>query len=63
MNKLVLICLAVLSLGCSWSSVAATEIVHSLNFPQEQPAQKQPAEVQYLAAQKPVIAAENVQVK
>ena len=46
MNKLVLIGLVVLSLGCSWSSVAATEIVHSLNFPQEQPAQKQPAEVQ-----------------
>ena len=52
MNKWVLIGLSLLSLGYSWSSVAATEIVHSLSFPEEQRIEKQPAEAQYLAAQK-----------
>lgn len=52
MNKWMLIGLGLMSLGCSWSSVAATEIVHSLSFPEEQRIEKQPAEAQYLAAQK-----------
>lgn len=55
MNKWVLIGLSLLSLGYSWSSVAATEIVHTLSFPEEQRIEKQAAEAQYLAAQKPVI--------
>jgi len=55
MNKWMLIGLSLLSLGYSWSSVAATEIVHSLSFTEEQRIKKQPAEAQYLAAQKPVM--------
>ena len=55
MNKWVLIGLSLLSIGYSWSSVAATEIVHSLRFPEEQRIEKQPAEAQYLAAHKTVM--------
>ena len=55
MNKWMLIGLSLLSLGCSWSSVAATEIVHSLSFPEEQRIEKQAAEAQYLGAEKPVM--------
>ena len=55
MNKWVLIGLSLLSLGYSWSSVVATEIVHTLSFPEEQRIEKQAAEAQYLVAEKPVM--------
>ena len=49
MNKWMLIGLSLLSLGCSWSSIAATEIVHSLSFAEPKQIEKQPAEAEYLA--------------
>lgn len=55
MNKWMLIGLSLLSIGCSWSSIAATEIVHSLSFPEEQRIEKQAAEAEYLAVQEPVM--------
>ena len=55
MNKWMLIGLSLLSLGCSWSSIAATEIVHSLSFAEPKQIEKQSAEAEYLAVQEPVI--------
>lgn len=55
MNKWMLIGLGLMSLGCSWSSVAATEIVHSLSFAEPKQIEKQSAEAEYLAVQEPVM--------
>ena len=55
MNKWMLIGLSLLSIGCLWSRIAATEIVHSLSFAEPKQIEKQSAEAEYLAVQEPVM--------